>query len=239
MANRTPSSAQPLVSDSALLVPRRLPRVSRRGLLAVPLLAGLAWPGLARAAPSEAAAAPRGPLALDAPAPPGLPRVATAQTDLSPAVAARLPAAMREAIAQARLARYAFGAVLLDAGTGQTVYRAHNISENGDPTAHGEVTAMRGAGMAGIDLTRTVLVTTAEPCPMCAAASVWAQVAGIVFGTSIAALIRFGWSQLDLASGVVVGYSPFGVPPVVGSVLVEETDPLYAAGPPAFPPPKG
>ena len=52
------------------------------------------------------------------------------------------------------------------------------------------------------------------------------------------ALVRFGWPQLDLASGVVVGYSPFGVPPVVGGVLVEETDPLYAAGPPAFLPPK-
>ena len=43
-------------------------------------------------------------------------------------MAARLPAAMREAIAEARQARYAFGAVLLDVGSGQTVFRAHNIS---------------------------------------------------------------------------------------------------------------
>jgi tRNA(Arg) A34 adenosine deaminase TadA len=148
-------------------------------------------------------------------------------------VAARLDAAMREAIVEARQAYYAFGAVLLDAATGQTVYGAHNTTPTGDPTAHGEMNALRGAGLAGIDLMRTVLFTTAEPCPMCAAAAVWAQVPAIVFGTSITTLLESGWTQLEPSAATVVSYSPFGPPLIVGGVLRQETDPLYAAGQPA------
>src|SRR5689334_19917659 len=56
------------------------------------------------------------------------------------AVRARLEDAMREAIAQARMAeRFLFGAVLLDAESGETVHRAHNTLVTGDPTAHAEI----------------------------------------------------------------------------------------------------
>ena len=91
--------------------------MSRRGLLAVPVLAGLAWPSLARAA-GGVGGSHGGPLGPGGDAAGGLPRVALAQAGLPPAVAARLPAAMREAIAQARQARLPVGAVLLDVGTG-------------------------------------------------------------------------------------------------------------------------
>jgi Cytidine and deoxycytidylate deaminase zinc-binding region len=89
---------------------------------------------------------------------------------LPSAVEAVLEPAMREAIAQARLARYQFGAALIDVETGATLFRAHNTTQDGDPSAHAEVNAMRGAGLAGIELSRTVLVTSAESCPMCASA---------------------------------------------------------------------
>ena len=37
-----------------------------------------------------------------------------------------------------------------------------------------------------------------DHCPMCGTASWWAGVRGVVFGTSIADLLRFGWRQIDL-----------------------------------------
>ncbi len=183
-------------------------RCTRRALLAAPVQAGLA------AAPPMAGGA------------------VTGGGGLTPAVQERLAAAMREAIAEARQARFAFGAVLLDSASGETVYRARNTGESGDPTAHAEVNVLRGAGLAGLALRDTVLVTTAESCPMCAAAEVWARVAGVVFGTSIAALIRYGWAQIDLPQAAIVARSTFWSMPIVGGYLVAETDPLYAGGPP-------
>jgi tRNA(Arg) A34 adenosine deaminase TadA len=197
------------------------PRWPRRAVLALPLLAGVGLMG--GRLPTVASAEPGGRLRA----------ASLAGGGLSPAVQERLPAAMREAIAEARQARFAFGAVLLDRDSGEPVFRAHNTSEGGDPTAHGEVNALRGAGLAGLDLTRTVLVSTAEPCPMCGAAAVWARVAGVVYGTSIATLIRFGWGQIDLPLLDVVSRSTFWTMPIVGGYLTAETDPLYAGGPPA------
>jgi len=162
-----------------------------------------------------------------------LPRIAGAEDVLAPAVQARLIPAMQEAIAAARQARAPYGAILLDAVSGETVYRARNTRlASGDPTAHAEMNALRGAALDGIDLTRTVLVTSAEPCSMCGSAAVLVRVAGIIFGTSISTLIRCGWSLIDLPVAEVVARSFLPGLPVVGGVLAAETDPLYAAGPP-------
>ena len=65
------------------------------------------------------------------------------------------------------------------------------------------------------------------------AAAVWARVAGVVYGTSIATLIRFGWGQIDLPLLDVVPRSTFWTMPIVGGYLTAETDPLYAGGPPS------
>jgi tRNA(Arg) A34 adenosine deaminase TadA len=190
-------------------------QVSRRALVAGSLLAGLAAP-IVTAGVLEARRLER----------------LSSQDSLPPAVRARLVPAMREAIAEARLAYLQFGAVLLDVDSGQTVYRAHNTGVSGDPTAHAEMNLLRGAGLAGLDLARTVVVTTAECCPMCAAAAVWASVAGVAFGTSIATTIRYGWGQVDIPMTDVLARSTFSQIPVVGGILAEETDPLYAAGEP-------
>ena len=53
-----------------------------------------------------------------------------------------------------------------------------------DPTAHAEIEAVR-AGARMLDtyrLTDTTLYVTLEPCPMCAAALVYARVRRVVFG---------------------------------------------------------
>lgn len=166
----------------------------------------------------------------------GLPAVTPSSAGkqaLPPAVQARLADAMREAIAEARQAYYPFGAVLLDTTTGETVFRAYNATSSGDPSAHAEIAALRGAGLAGIDLTRTVLITSAESCPMCASGAVWAGVAGVAYGTSIPALVRFGYQQIEIRQQYVVDRSDFNTMPILGGVLSDETDLLYSGGPPA------
>jgi len=144
-------------------------------------------------------------------------------------VRATLHETMAEAVAEARKAVYAFGAVLVDVRSGRVVARGHNTTEvHHDPSAHAEVVTMRNGGRAGVDFSRTVLVTSAESCPMCAA---WAGVAGVAYGSSIAFLIRHGWDQISITQPTVVarGFVPM---PVVGGVLRSATDPLYASGPP-------
>jgi tRNA(Arg) A34 adenosine deaminase TadA len=147
-------------------------------------------------------------------------------------VRATLDETMAEAVAEARKAFYAFGAVLVDVRSGKVVARGHNnTAARHDPSAHAEVVTIRNGGRAGVDFSSTVLVTSAESCPMCAACAVWAGVAGVAYGSSIAFLIRNGWEQIRITQPTVVarGFVPM---PVVGGVLRSATDPLYAGGPP-------
>lgn len=148
------------------------------------------------------------------------------------AVPAGATRAMRVAVEKAREARFPFGAALLDPMTGNVSFAEHNTTGTGDPTAHAEVNVLRNAGLAGIEFDRHWLITTAESCPMCAAAEVWAGVRGVVFGTSIQSLIDFGWAQIDLSQRDVMAHSLFNDIPVIGRFLEAETDSLYSAGPP-------
>ncbi len=194
-----------------------MPDLDRRSFLR---LGGAAAAGAVVAPEAAAAAATRRPARLSPVS--ALPRP----------VRAALPEAMRAAIAEARQAVHPFGAVLVDVATGAIVARGHNeVGTARDPSAHAEVVAIRAGAAAGVDLARAVLVTTAESCPMCASCAVWAGIAGVAYGTSIATLVRHGWRQIRIAQPTVVARS-FSSMPVVGGVLRRETDPLYAGGPP-------
>lgn len=65
------------------------------------------------------------------------------------------------------------------------IARAHNLTETlNDPTAHAEMQAITAATnwLGGKYLTNCTIYVTLEPCPMCAAALGWSQVASIVYG---------------------------------------------------------
>lgn len=160
-----------------------------------------------------------------------MPATTVAASALPAPVFAQLDAAMQAAVAEARTATYAFGAVLVALKDGQIVARAANGTGGGDPSAHAEVSLLRQAGLAGIDLKQTVMVTTAESCPMCASCAVWAGVSGVVYGTSIDFLIESGWQQIRISQPTVVAEG-FVHQPIVGHYRRELTDPLYAGGPP-------
>src|SRR3954453_13136459 len=70
---------------------------------------------------------------------------------------------------------------------GAVVARRHNERElAGDPTAHAELLALRDAAarLGGWRLDGCVLVSTIEPCPMCARAPLPARISTVVFGAA-------------------------------------------------------
>ncbi len=79
-----------------------------------------------------------------------------------------------------------FGCVI--ARNGEFVDKGHNrVLIDNDPTAHGEITAIRNAcsKLGTIDLSECTLYTSSEPCPMCKSAICWAKVGKVVYAASM------------------------------------------------------
>ena len=136
---------------------------------------------------------------------------------------------MRQAIAAAkRNPRAPFGAVIARASDGEVLAEGVNSSAQ-DPILHGEIAAIEDyvRRHGNRDWQTTILYTTAEPCPMCMSAIVWAGIGGVVFGTSIDGLKRAGFDQIDITSAAVAGASTFWHGQIRGGVLASETDKLF------------
>lgn len=87
-----------------------------------------------------------------------------------------------------------FGTVIVK--DGKVVACGHNmVLKNNDPTAHGEITAIRKAGEAlgTFDLSGCTLYTTGEPCHMCLCAIMWANIDKVYYGCTIADNGRIGF----------------------------------------------
>lgn len=76
-----------------------------------------------------------------------------------------------------------FGTVIVNAD-GKIVGQGHNrVVLDNDPTAHGEVVAIRDAceNIASFDLSGCILYTSCEPCPMCLNACKWANITQVYY----------------------------------------------------------
>lgn len=76
-----------------------------------------------------------------------------------------------------------FGTVIVNA-QGEVIAEGHNrVALDNDPTAHGEVTAIRKAcqNIGTFDLSGCILYTSCEPCPMCLNACKWANIAEVYY----------------------------------------------------------
>ena len=76
-----------------------------------------------------------------------------------------------------------FGCIIVDA-EGRIVGKGYNhVVLDNDPTAHGEVTAIRNAckNLGTFDLSGCILYTSCEPCPMCLNACKWANIAEVYY----------------------------------------------------------
>ena len=98
---------------------------------------------------------------------------------------------MRLALEEARAAlsegNPPFGAVVVRGD--QVIVAGHNrVQSECDPTAHGEIVAIRNAAsaMRVVALDGTVLYTTCEPCLMCTSAIMWAHISRVVIGARCA-----------------------------------------------------
>jgi tRNA(Arg) A34 adenosine deaminase TadA len=76
----------------------------------------------------------------------------------------------------------------------------NTVTASLDPTAHGEVNAIRAAARAlgTFTLSGCELYTSCEPCPMCLAASYWARLDAIYYGASAADAARAGFDDAFL-----------------------------------------
>jgi tRNA(Arg) A34 adenosine deaminase TadA len=121
-----------------------------------------------------------------------------------------------------------FAAVIVDGDTGAVVAEGWNRAEE-NPTWHGEIDAINRliASGAAADRGRLVLYTTAEPCPMCQGAILWAGLGGVVFGSSIRFLTDTGWRQIDVPAAEVVARAAGWRCTIVGGVLGRECDELF------------
>jgi len=92
-----------------------------------------------------------------------------------------------------------FGAVIVRneevVGTGANLVTATN-----DPTAHGEIVAIRNActSLGTFQLSGCHIYTSCEPCPMCLAAIYWARCDAIFYGSCAADAAAAGFDDAFL-----------------------------------------
>lgn len=87
-----------------------------------------------------------------------------------------------------------FGTVIVK--DGNIISKGHNmVLLNTDSTAHGEIVAIRSAEqlLETYDLSGCELYTTGEPCPMCLAACMWANIDIVYYGCTIADNAKIGF----------------------------------------------
>ena len=79
---------------------------------------------------------------------------------------------------------------------GVVIGKGHNeVVKQKDPTCHGEMMAIRDAckKLGTFDLSDSELYTTAQPCPMCHGAILWANIRNVYYGCTISDTDRIGF----------------------------------------------
>jgi len=129
---------------------------------------------------------------------------------------------MRIALDEARQGDAPFGAVIVR--DGQVLARGRNLGRtNGDPTAHGEMMAIRRclADHGSAVLRGSTLYTTGEPCAMCIGAILWCRVSRLVFAVSVEQLATTR-DQIMISSADIAAKAPFVPITITGGVLADE-----------------
>jgi tRNA(Arg) A34 adenosine deaminase TadA len=135
---------------------------------------------------------------------------------------------MRMAIEEARQADFPFGAVIVRDGT--VLARGRNIGRTkDDPTAHGEMVAMRRAlaEHGSRALRGATLFTSGEPCAMCMGAILWCRFGRLVFAASVKQLAT-RIDQIMISSAEIAATAPFAPIKITGGVLADEAMALFA-----------
>jgi tRNA(Arg) A34 adenosine deaminase TadA len=148
------------------------------------------------------------------------------------ALPATIPAFARGIDGPATKQDVAFMRIALEAvivRDGGVLARGRNLGiQEQDPTAHGEMVAIRRflAAHGPEKLKGTTLYTSGESCPMCMGAIVWCGISRVVFGASIAELAtKIG--QIMVTDAEIAAKTPFADITLTGGVLAEEALALF------------
>jgi tRNA(adenine34) deaminase len=162
----------------------------------------------------------------------GATMLAAAAVGTRPASARTAPALpedtrfMQMAIDDAIAAAVGFAAVIVKDGA-VLARGANRTAPDRDPTAHGEMVAIRAALAAhGPEALRgTTLYTTGEPCCMCMGAILWCGIGRVVFAASLSD-IKSRFDQIGLSAADVAAAAPFAPIALTGGVLNDAAVPL-------------
>ncbi|MDZ7805491.1 MAG: nucleoside deaminase [Gracilimonas sp.] len=116
-----------------------------------------------------------------------------------------------------------FGSIIIDEG-GKAIARAGNTTgTDGTVVHHAEINAIRAteAVKGKGKLEACTLFTSAEPCPMCAAAIVWSGISTVIYGVSIQAMKEVGIKQIEIDSRSIFSKSDHEIK-VIGPLLENE-----------------
>ncbi|WP_034412061.1 nucleoside deaminase [Derxia gummosa] len=145
--------------------------------------------------------------------------------DISPVDALHLREAIRASRAAVAAGAMPFGAVLLTAD-GRVLTARNAPAVPGDRTGHAETNAVRDALAAwGAEALRgSTMYASGEPCPMCAAAMLWAGVRRVVFAGGSGVMAAHGIDTLRPGCAELMGQRAVAV---VGPVLEAEAAAVY------------
>ncbi len=92
-----------------------------------------------------------------------------------------------------------FGAVIVK--NGEAIASGHNrVLPSNDSTSHGEIDAIRKAEakLSTLDLSGCEFYTTGEPCAMCLAAILWANIEKVYYGCRLSDAAELGFRDQKL-----------------------------------------
>ncbi|HAT9397999.1 deaminase [Legionella pneumophila] len=107
----------------------------------------------------------------------------------------------------------------------KSVNSAHN-----NPVMHGELSVIHTLFNNGFngDVSKLSLYTTAEPCPMCAAAIYWSMIPKVVYGSSIAFLHELFGRQIQVSAEEILSKTPdFYNCCLIGGIMEDKCNQLF------------
>ncbi|KJH70123.1 nucleoside deaminase [Aliterella atlantica] len=135
---------------------------------------------------------------------------------------------MDVALAEAKKGDAPYGAVIVK--NSQILAKGCNtVKRDCDPSAHAEMNVIRKMTneIKSPSLEGYTLYATAEPCPMCATACIWAGIDEIIIGASIQDLIDCNQAQINLACEEIIAKGTKDIK-VTKGVLRQESLALFA-----------
>ena len=131
---------------------------------------------------------------------------------------------MKEAIKEADMSvaqgNSPFAVIVVDKDTNEIVWRDHDrVKEKCDPTAHGEINAIRALchQFQTLSLSNFAFYTTSEPCPTCLSAMIKAKISLNYYGAETESTASLPIKAVELAK-----FSKKHSISVVGGILAKE-----------------